>query len=583
MASFTASAQLPVSTQPQLKNAIIEEYTGIHCQYCPDGHKISAQIVAANPNRAFAVNIHTGGYATPGAGEPDLRTPDGTAIAAIPGTGITGYPQGSVNRRLFGSATVTAQGRNLWVGSVANVLAQSAYVNVAGEATLDASTNVLTVNLEEYYTANSPASTNKLTVMLLQNNINGPQTGAATWYPAMINPDGTYRHMHALRDVLTTGATGQDITPTTTGTLLSQTITYTVPAVYGNVPVDLSNLSILVFVAEGTQQIINVAEVPITVTGLTTTNNASVNTLITEAEVCATSIAPTFNLKNEGNATLTSANISYSINGGTPNIYAWSGSVSPLGTTTVTLPGVAYTLAPTNGIDIVVLSVNGGNDDDPSNNALAGNFNQTTAASATLNLTLNVTQDQYGTEITWKFFNEAGAIMASGGPYADLANPGILLHTHNVTLPATGCYRFEIYDAYGDGINAGFGAGSVNIKDGNNTTFYTNNGTYSTGAYRNFSAGTTGIEENSAVNNVSVYPNPIQESAVVNFNLTEANAVIVNVTNALGQTLVSENLGKLASGVQNWTLDATQLGNGIYFVELKVGNSSLIQKVSVNK
>ena len=47
-------------------------------------------------------------------------------------------------------------------------------------------------------------------------------------------------------------------------------------------------LLILVFVAEGTQQIINVAEVPISVTGLTTTNNASVNSLVTEAEVCAT-------------------------------------------------------------------------------------------------------------------------------------------------------------------------------------------------------------------------------------------------------------------------------------------------------
>ncbi|MFM7823857.1 MAG: hypothetical protein ACKPB3_08805, partial [Bacteroidota bacterium] len=79
LASFSAFAQLPVSQQPAPKNAIIEEFTGVNCVYCPDGHKIAAQITAANPGRAFAVNIHTGSFATPSAGQPDFRTPDGNA------------------------------------------------------------------------------------------------------------------------------------------------------------------------------------------------------------------------------------------------------------------------------------------------------------------------------------------------------------------------------------------------------------------------------------------------------------------------------------------------------------------------
>ena len=66
-AALSSNAQLPVSTTPSLKNAILEEFTGIHCVYCPDGHKIAAQIAANNPNRAFTVNIHTGGFATPSA------------------------------------------------------------------------------------------------------------------------------------------------------------------------------------------------------------------------------------------------------------------------------------------------------------------------------------------------------------------------------------------------------------------------------------------------------------------------------------------------------------------------------------
>ena len=205
-----------------------------------------------------------------------MRTTDGTAIAAIPTMGITGYPQGAVSRTMYPTtATALAMGRGSWTNAVNAILGQSAYVNVAGQAVLDVANNQLTVNIEAYYTANSPVATNKLTVMLLQNNINGPQTGASTFNPTMINPDGTYRHMHALRDVITTGATGEDITTTTQGTLVQRTYTYTVPASYANVPVDLSNLEILAFVAEGTTTTINVAKVPISYTGLTTVNNAN--------------------------------------------------------------------------------------------------------------------------------------------------------------------------------------------------------------------------------------------------------------------------------------------------------------------
>lgn len=264
---INASGQLPVSHVPSNKNALIEEFTGIHCQYCPDGHKISEGIVAANPGKAFAVNVHTGGYATPGSGELDFRTADGDAIAAIAGMGITGYPTGDVNRHLwYGSAL--AIDRANWAQAAAMALTQPAYVNIAGVATLNPTTNVLTINLEAYYTANSPLSTNKYTVMLLQNNINGTQTGASTWNPTMVNPDGTYRHMYALRDVLTS-ATGDDISTTTSGTTFTKTITYTVPSTFKNIPVVKTDLEILAFITEGLTETINVCQIPITISNTT--------------------------------------------------------------------------------------------------------------------------------------------------------------------------------------------------------------------------------------------------------------------------------------------------------------------------
>lgn len=589
--TLTASAQLPVSTMPAPKNALLEEFTGITCVYCPDGHKIAKQITDANPNRAFAVNIHTGGFATPSASNPfDFRTPEGDAIRVIPGMGVTGYPQGAVNRKLYGTATSFAMSRSVWTAAVNAILAQPAYVNVAGQAELNVTTNQLTVNVEAYYTNNSPVPGNKLTVMLLQNNINGPQTGAAQFNPTMVNPDGTYRHMHALRDVLTP-ATGEDITPTTTGTLITRTYNYTVPATIPAtgayaIPVEAGNLEVIVFVAESVTNVINVARVPISFTGLTTTNNAQVVTVTQEDNICTNSITPTFTLKNMGNAVMTTAEVSYSVNGGTAQTYTWNGNLAPLSSVDVTLPSISFTLNPTNTVNVTVTNVNGTTDDDPSNNNGSANFNQTPSQSATVNLTLNLVQDRYGDEITWKFFDAAGVQIAAGGPYAILPANGTLLHTHNVVVPAQGCYRFVIIDSYGDGINSGFGVGSATVLDGTGAQVYFTNGQYTFQAARNFDVTSnlnTGIEENSFVNGINIFPNPVQSKSTINFNLTESNTVTVKVLNNIGQTMMSEMLGKLGAGEQTFTLDASSLSNGLYMVELHVGNSVITRKISVNK
>ncbi len=63
-----------VSTTPENKNVILEEFTGIYCTYCPDGHLIAQNLHDANPNDVFLINIHTGGYSNPnGPSDPDFN------------------------------------------------------------------------------------------------------------------------------------------------------------------------------------------------------------------------------------------------------------------------------------------------------------------------------------------------------------------------------------------------------------------------------------------------------------------------------------------------------------------------------
>ena len=83
-----------VSTTPENKNVILEEFTGIYCTYCPDGHLIAQNLHNANPNDVFLINIHTGGYSNPnGLNDPDFNCLYGAAIAA--NSGLAGYPAGS--------------------------------------------------------------------------------------------------------------------------------------------------------------------------------------------------------------------------------------------------------------------------------------------------------------------------------------------------------------------------------------------------------------------------------------------------------------------------------------------------------
>jgi hypothetical protein len=243
-----------VTTSPQYKSAILEEFTGIHCTYCPDGHLIGSTLYNNNPNRVVLINIHTGGYATPSAGEPDFQTTWGAAIAGQ--TGLTGYPAGSVNRHPFATAMTaggTASGRTSWTTMADEIMQEVSPVNVGATSTFNSTTNELTIDVEAFYTSNSSASTNYLNVALIQDSLLGPQTGGTNYNPTnYVGSD--YVHSHMLRDLIT-GQWGDVISTTTQGSLYQNQYVYTVPADVNGLPIDVSNCHIVVFVTESTQEI----------------------------------------------------------------------------------------------------------------------------------------------------------------------------------------------------------------------------------------------------------------------------------------------------------------------------------------
>ena len=107
-------------------------------------------------------------------------------------------------------------------------------MNVGVEASLNVQTGIMTIDVEAYYTADSPEPTNKFNVAILQNNTLGPQVGG--------NQGDNYNHMHRLIDMVT-GQWGVDITNTTAGTVYTPINSpYTVPADNNGIAVELGEL-----------------------------------------------------------------------------------------------------------------------------------------------------------------------------------------------------------------------------------------------------------------------------------------------------------------------------------------------------
>ncbi len=595
-------AQLPVSTAPENKKAVLEEFTGIYCGFCPDGHRIATQMYNADPTHVVLINIHSGGYATVAAGEPDLKTTMGTAIDGMTGNSIQGYPAGTINRTNFGTAALAqntvspygmAQNRNTWNQTATTIKSQSAYCNVAVEGSVDAVTRVLTYTAQVYYTANSPVTSNSLTVMLLEDKIFGPQHnyGSPTLYNAgNYNADGSYNHNHVLRKGLTTGNFGITIPVTTAGTTFTTSGTYTIPATFGAAgktnPCMLGNIELAAFVTETNVKTINGAYGPISITNIASANDAGVSTLIADVETCAGNLQPTkFNLINNGSSNMTSATITYSVSGGTAQVYNFSGNLAPFTQTVITLPAYSFPASATNTLSVLVTNVNGGTDQNAANDVVTKSIPLTTKVANAANLTMEFTQDQYGSESTWEIREEvSNALIASGGPYSDLASSGTQLHTQAFTVNPSTCYKVIANDEYGDGINAGTGAGNYKIKAGT-TIVYTMNGVFATQDIKLFKTSVfTGIAEaNTSVSNIAVYPSPAKNSASLSLDLIQNETITVNVVNAVGQMVYSESMKDLSAGNHVVDFNTESWANGIYNVNVSTTNGTANIKLVVAK
>ena len=176
---------------------------------------------------------------------------------------------------------------------------------------------------------------------------------------------------------------------------------------------------------------------------------------------CNGNFSPVVQLANYGANTLTSVSIKYRVDNGTLNTYTFTGNVQSGAVVQVTLPSISAS-AGAHVLHAYTQSPNGQTDGYPSNDAAQKDFSVVEGST----VTVSILADNYGTETTWDVKNQAGIIVANGGPYPSGMNG--TLFEHEFCL-AEGCYDFTIYDSYGDGLCCGGGFGGYEVTDQDGT------------------------------------------------------------------------------------------------------------------
>ena len=274
---------------------------------------------------------------------------------------------------------------------------------------------------------------------------------------------------------------------------------------------------------------------------------------------CGAVVSPQITISNGGTTTLTSATITYGVNGDYSNSFPWTGSLAQYQTAVVTLPNMTLS-AGNHTFNAQVASPNGSTDENANNNLI------TSALTIVVNgqtVTLNLDLDCYASETSWELRDASNTVLYSESGYSD-GNPGII--TRNFCLPY-GCYSFKLMDSYGDGLtgctagNGGSGSYTITFNgdvvaellEANADIDFTNTNTFCI-------TDVSGLGEKDLANAISIYPNPANETVTVFSTGLEINKI--EVLNIAGQVIMTET--ETSSTTK---LKVSHIASGVYLVK----------------
>ena len=304
------------------------------------------------------------------------------------------------------------------------------------------------------------------------------------------------------------------------------------------------------------------------------------NSTFIQTSLCGSNYIPNVTISNGGSQTVTTAVISYSLDGGTAQNYNWNGSLAQFQTQVINLPPVQL-LPGNHTFSATVSQVNNGVDELSVNNATNTQF-LVTAINQTSNL-LKVTllTDNYSSETYMEVLSSNGTVVwfqgneSFAGTYGTNNTPGptdptspLLDNTTynwDVPLSLNDCYTFKIYDYYGDGLDGFMEDGSLSLANHNNINFYTlstpNFGAELGIVFKNIS--TIGIVE-SENQELNIFPNPANDLL---FIYLPSSAKQISIVDIYGKLIYSE-----PALFESHELKISSLASGTYWLKVDLTN-----------
>jgi len=204
--SLSGVGQTIVSTEPTTRNVILEEFTGVRCPWCPDGHVIANQMMVQYPGRIFVIAYHPSGsgFTTPHNNtDPDLRRTFPNLYYSSGFAGSLFMPGGIVNRIKYGDPAIRMLSRSDWKSKAEEIINELSPVNIALKSVYNEAQQTLTIDIELYYVQEVRAE-NTYYIFLIENGLITQQSSTSG-----VNE---YTHKRTYREHITNGYWGDMVT-----------------------------------------------------------------------------------------------------------------------------------------------------------------------------------------------------------------------------------------------------------------------------------------------------------------------------------------------------------------------------------
>ena len=96
-----------------------------------------------------------------------------------------------------------------------------------------------------------------------------------------------------------------------------------------------------------------------------------------------------------------------------------------------------------------------------------------------------------------------------------------------------------------------------------------------------FAGSVAGIaQKETSATNISVYPNPTNETLIIDLNLNSAQNITITILDLNGKSILSENMGIL-NGHTKQSINISSLPKGSYLIRITEGNENRVEKIVI--